>query len=236
VYFGDEECRLHTIDLGTGSERTNPGETCSWFRVWGELIAIGKPTVAPHAWVTAVDFGGEVIAPDTGKPQTGPHCPHPVGAACVTFSTDLRETGVGSLDPSSAATIETFEVRGPHDEHFRGDAVRPHPELSPDHAMLWRDAAGQTLAFVAARLEGSVGPQLVVIDDTRVSVTALSSDDAIDQRRISGLRAFVPISTPPEDIDAVVRERQKYFAAATDDPVRFMEYAAASSAHVPCSR
>ena len=44
VYFSDDACGLHAMNLDTGSERASAGKACSWFRVWGDLIALGKPT------------------------------------------------------------------------------------------------------------------------------------------------------------------------------------------------
>jgi hypothetical protein len=236
VHFNDEKCIVHTLDLATGKERAGPAKVCDWFRVWGDGLAVGESKSA-HGYVTGIEFGGAVISPDTGRPLPKPHCPHPVGAACITFGDDLR--AAVDDDPagpgSSSARAETFEVRGPHGEHVRGEVSLPHAVLSPDHARLWQDAAGRTAALVAARVDGSTGPQLVVVDDVRVSVTPLSADDATDQRRILALRALVPAATQPEDVPALVRERQSVLGASTGDPVRFMEYAAAASAHVPCT-
>ena len=139
-------------------------------------------------------------------------------------------------EPGSSSTLaETFEVRGPLGEQVRGETLRPHSSLSPDHSRLWRDAAGRRFALVAARVEGSVGPQLVVVDEARVVVTRLSRDEEIDQRRIAALRTFVPATTTPEDVDALVREREKVLAASANDRVRFMEYSAAASARIPCT-
>jgi hypothetical protein len=236
VYFNDKKCIIHALDLETGADRSGSAKACSWFRVWGDAIAIGEPKIA-NGYVVGVDFGGRVIAADTGKPQESPHCPHPVGKACLTFADDLLQS-VDDDPPgpgTSPAQTETFEVRGARGEHVRGETVRPHSALSPDHFRLWRDAAGRTFAFVASRVEGSVGPQLVVVDESRVVVTPLSREEEVDQRRIARLRSFVPATTPPEDVDVLVREREKALAASATDRVRFMDYAAATSAQIPCS-
>jgi hypothetical protein len=236
VHFNDEKCMVHTLDLATGNERAGPAKVCDWFRLWGEGLAVGESKIS-QGYVTAIELGGTVLSPDTGRALPKPHCPHPVGAGCVTFGDDLRVSV--DDDPagpaSSSSRSETFEVSGPHGEHVRGEISLPHAVLSPDHARLWRDAAGRTFALVAARVDGSTGPQLVVVDDVRVSVTPLSADDATDQRRILALRALVPAATLPEDVSALLRERQSVLGASTGDRVRFMEYAAAASAQVPCT-
>jgi hypothetical protein len=236
IHFNDRACRIHTLDLDTGKARTGMAAACSWFRAWGDALAVGQPKI--HlGHLTDIEFGARLIEPDTGKARPKPHCPHPLGTACVTFGGDLREE-VDDDPPgpaSSAGRAEAFEVRGPQGDYVRGEVVVPHPALSPDHAKLWRDVAGRTLALIAARVDGAVGPRLVLVDETKVSVTPLSAEGASDQRRVSELHTFVPVHTPPEDVDALLKARAKSLAASANDRVRLMDYAAAGSAHVPCT-
>lgn len=245
VYFTDMACRMHMLDLQTGIERTGASigsaAACPPFHVWGKAIAIGKSTYSGSGgsgFITGIDFGERVVDAHTGKLLPKPYCPHPVGSgSCVTFDDDLRVTF--DDDPvgpeSSSSETNAFEVRGPHHEIVRGRVTVPHSALSYDHAVLWRDTRSPTLAFVATHVDGSAGAQLITVADERIETKALSAEETIDQRRITALRSFVPYRTPAEHVEKLLRERESALAAASGDHVRFMEYGAAASAHVPCS-
>lgn len=239
VYFADASCRLHAIDLETGDDVAGAVKTCLPFRVWGDAIAIPQLRYSTSGLKELVgyDYGRTVVDPLTGKPRPKPYCPHSVGASCITLDSDLHwELNDDPAGPASEPSrSESFEVRGLHGEHVKGEIEIPHPQLSPDHVELWRDARGRTMAFVAAHVEGLDGAHLVVVDDAKVSITALSAEEEIDQRRITALQSFVPWRTRSADVDALVRERQAALAAVANDRVRFMAYPAAASANIPCT-
>lgn len=245
VYFTDAACKMHVIDATTGAERTGArigsATACPPFRIWDGAIAIGKTTFSGSGSAelsTGIDFGERVVDFETGKARAKPFCPRTVGAgSCVTFDGDLRvEFDEDPAGPeSSASRSEGFEVRGPHGEVFRGKVTIPHYAISPDHEVLWRDTRSRAVTFVASRVDGFTGPQLVAVDDERIALTSLAPEDAVDHRRIAALRSFVPYRTPPEKVDELLRARERSLAEAETDHVRFMEYSAAASAHVPCS-
>lgn len=239
VYFNDTSCRIHTIDLETGDDHASPVKTCLPFRIWGDAIAIPQPKFSAFGSKELVgyDYGTAVVDPATGKPRPKPYCPHGVGASCITLDSDLhwRFDDDPAGPASEPSTSQSFEVRGPHGERVRGETQLPHPQLSPDHVALWRDASGRTMALVAARVEGSNGAQLIVVDDAKVSTTALTAEEEIDQRRIAALQNFVPVGTRPADVETLVGERRAALVAAENDRVRFMAYPAAASAQIPCT-
>lgn len=142
-------------------------------------------------------------------------------------------------DPADAEsppfTVTSFEVRRPGQPTLRGTTKTPHFALAPGYVRVWKDAAGKRLACVAATVEGANGPQLVVLDETRVEVTPLSTEEEIDQRRVAVLRDFVPSRTPPADVEPLLAERRRALAAPPTERVRYMEPAAASSAHLACT-
>lgn len=237
VYFADASCRVHALDLETGEELTGPIKTCHPFRAWGIAIAIAEPRHSEGSRLLAgYDYGTTVVDPATGRPAPRPFCPHTVGASCITLDSDVHwrfdEDPAGPA--SEPSRLETFEVRGARGESVKGTIEIPNLQLSPDHVALWQDVPGRAMALVAARVEGAQGPQLVVVEDAKVTVTPLSAEEAIDQRRIRALHGFVPAGTPAADREDLARERRAALAK-TADRVRFVAYPEAEAAHIPCT-
>ncbi|NOU28348.1 MAG: hypothetical protein HOO96_10640 [Polyangiaceae bacterium] len=239
VFAFNDKCKVHVIDLATGAVRVAPVRACGWFELKGRGIRVGRE-LRSEGWVTSVEYRGPALSLDTGKALPGAVCDVLAGGTCISFGGSTYLVSVLDEDStpgpeSGSSTPAYFDVRAASGEHVEGVVSIPHPSLG-DYELLWRDAAAKTFAIVATRVEGKVGPQLVLVEENKVSVLPLSAEQWVDQRRISQLRDFVPNRTDPKDVDALIRERRKVFAASASDRVRFMEYSDARNEEVPCTR
>lgn len=230
----NHKCAPHVLDLASGEERVVPIRACSWFRLRGDGIVLGKEE-SRNGMLTSILYPGPALSLVTGKPLAGPICEALVGGTCITVGDDRD---VPDDDPPAPASRPQspvpFDVRTAGGVHVHGEASLPHPMLAPDYAVLWRDAAAKTYGLVATHVDGKVGPQLVLVDAARVSILPLSEEERLDQRRIPQLRELVPSDTSAEDVEPLLRERRESFASSKDDRVRFMDPLESPSAPLPC--